>query len=204
MEPCKQIPTFDFRPSAYKLHSDSLLSFGKFLELLVYSSAFHIITPPLCEHTGPTASKADTVPSRPGLNIARHFTHRAHRITFTLAVVEEIYNVEVPRVQFARGAHVAKEAKSISDAPTASSQPIVPAEPETADTRRMLKREMRTWWHTLSERIDNLASFPLWYGPPGAQLMESCLNLGTNFPKRYRTGSAVEIPSTIALVGWLR
>jgi 1-phosphatidylinositol-3-phosphate 5-kinase len=114
MEPCKSIPSFLYtlRLTTY---SDSLLSFGKFLELLVYSNPFHIITPPLCEHTGtPVESKADAAPSRPGLNIARHFTYRTHRITFTLAVVQEIYNIEVPRVQFVYGAHVSEEAKPIA------------------------------------------------------------------------------------------
>ena len=105
-------------------------------------------------------TKPDAAPPRPGLDIARHFTYRTHRITFTLAVVEEIYNVEVPRVQFARTAHVSEEAKRILDTPTVSSQSTVPGEPEIVDVRRILKREMRTWWHTLSVRIDNLASFP--------------------------------------------
>lgn len=142
------------------IYSYSLLSFGKFLELLVYSHSFHIITPPLCEHTGPAAgNKGDATPPRPGLNIARHFTYRTHRITFTLTVVEEIYNVEVPRVQFVHGAHVS-EAKPVARAPTVSSQRTIHPVPETDDVRRILKREMRTWWHTLSERIDNLASFP--------------------------------------------
>ena len=157
------------------IRSDSLLSFGKFLELLVYSHTFHVITPPLCEHTGPAVgSKPDAAPPRPGLDIARHFTYRTHRITFTLAVVEEIYNVEVPRVQFARGAHVSEEAKRILDTPTVSSQSTV-HEPETADVRRVLKREMRTWWHTLSVRMDNLASFSYSHRLPNARLMESCL-----------------------------
>ena len=150
-------------------HSDSLLSFGKFLELLVYSHTFHVITPQLCEHTGPTmGSKPDVAPPRPGLCIARHFTYQTHRITFTLGVVEEIYNVEVPRVQFARGTHVSEEAKRIPDMSTVSSQSTVPVEPETVDVRRMLKREMRTWWHTLSVRIDNLASFFYSHGLPNA------------------------------------
>ena len=157
-------------------HSISLLSFGKFLELLVYSHAFHLITPLLCEHTGPTmGSKPDAAPPRPGLGIARHFTYRTHRITFTLGVVEEIYNVEVPRVQFARGAHVSEEAKRTPDTPTVSSQSTAPVEPETVGVRRMLKREMRTWWHTLSVRIDNLASFPYSHGLPNPRLMEGCL-----------------------------
>jgi len=149
------------------VYSRSLLSFGKFLELLVYSHSFHIITPPLCEHTGPTAgSKADTAPSRPGLNIARHFTYRTHRVTFTLAAIEEIYNIQVPHVQFVHGAHVSEEAKPIAGAPTTSPQCTNPGEAETGDAKRMLKREMRTWWHTLSERIDNLASHPHLYGSP--------------------------------------
>jgi len=105
-------------------------------------------------------SNPGAAPSLPGLDIARHFTHRTHRITFTLAVVEEIYNIEVPRVQFARGAHASEEAKHIPDTlTTVSSQSTVPVEPEPVDVRRILKREMRTWWHTLSIRMDNLVSF---------------------------------------------
>ena len=126
----------------------------------MYSHTFHVITPPLCEHTGPAAGgEGNATPSRPGLNIVRHFTYRTHRITFTLAVVEEIYNVEVPRVQFVHGAHVSEKAKPAPDAPAVSSQSTVRVDPETSDGRRVLKREMRTWWHTLAERIDSLASF---------------------------------------------
>jgi len=155
---------------------DSLLSFGKFLELLVYSHSFHIITPRLCEHTGPaTGSRADTAPSRPGLNVARHFAYRTHQITFTLAVVEEIYNVEVPRVQFAYGAHVSGEKTPITGTATVPSQCTIPPDPEISDAKRMLKREMRTWWHELSERMDNLASFSLLYGLPDARLIENYL-----------------------------
>ena len=151
--------------------SHSLLSFGKFLELLVYSHSFHIITPPLCEHTGPSV-KTDGASSRPGLNIARHFTYRAHRITFTLATVEEIYNVEVPRVQFAHGPRVSEETKPIPGSPAAPLPSTSSAEPETNDdVRRMLKREMRAWWHTLSERIDNLASSPFLHGLPDPRLI---------------------------------
>lgn len=151
--------------------SHSLLSFGKFLELLVYSHSFHIIAPPLCEHTGPNA-KTDGVPSRPGLNIARHFTYRTHRITFTLASVEEIYNVEVPRVQFVYGPRVPEETKPFQGSPTAPLPCTTSAESETDDDmRRMLKREMRAWWHTLSERIDNLASFSFLHGLPDPRLI---------------------------------
>lgn len=116
--------------------------------------------------------KPDAAPPRPGLGVARHFTYRTHRITFTLAVVEEIYNVEVPRVQFARGARVSEEAKRIPDSPTVSSQST---EPEIIDVRRILKREMRTWWHTLSVRMDNLASFPHSCNMLNPRLMEGCL-----------------------------
>ena len=166
------------------IHPDSLLSFGKFLELLIYSHTFHVITPPLCEHSGPAmGGKPDAAPSRPGLNIARHFAYLTHRITFTLAVVEEIYNVEVPRVQFTRGAHVSEEAKRTLDTPTVSSQSTVPVEPEPVDVRRMLKREMRTWWHTLSVRIDNLASSPYSHDLPNARLTESFFYLRNKYSK---------------------
>ena len=158
------------------IYSHSLLSFGKFLELLIYSHSFHIITPPLCEHTGPAVgNKTDAAPSRPGLNIARHFTYRTHRITFTLAVVEEIYNIEVPRVKFVHGAHSSEVAKPVADTPTVSSQCTISAEPGTSDMRRMLKREIRAWWHALSKRIDNLASFSLLYILSDARLIETRL-----------------------------
>ena len=125
----------------------------------MYSQTFHTITPPLCEHTGPSESKVDDVPSHPGISIARHFTYRTHRITFTLAIVEEIYNIEVPRIQFIHGVHAPEEPSLITDSPTVSLRCATSAEPETRDVRRILKREMRTWWHTLSERIDNLVGF---------------------------------------------
>lgn len=150
------------------IYSHSLLSFGKFLELLVYSYSFHIITPPLCEHTGPTVGSKDTALSHPGLNLARHFTYKTHRITFTLAVVEEIYNIQVPHVQFLYGVHVSEEAKPTAGASMISSRCTDPGEAETGDVKKMLKREMRTWWHTLSKRVDNLVSLSLLYASPDA------------------------------------
>lgn len=133
-----------------------LLSFGKFLELLVYSQSFHIITPPLCEHIVPVEDNTNITPWRPGLNIARHFAYRSHLITFTLAVVEEVYNVEVPRVRFVHGAYMSEEVKPAPGSPTMSPRSPNSSESETGDVRRILKREMRSWWHTLSERIDDL------------------------------------------------
>jgi 1-phosphatidylinositol-3-phosphate 5-kinase len=176
------------------IYCGSLLSFGKFLELLVYSHSFHIITPPLCEHTGPTVgNKAEVAPSRPGLNIARHFTYRTHRVTFTLTVVGDIYNVEVPRVQFAYGPRVSEEAKLTPEPPPVSPQSTISTEPGNDDVKRVLKREMRTWWHTLSERIDNLASFSHLCGLPGARLTETRLTQEQIF--RDNTEPAVPLKS---------
>jgi 1-phosphatidylinositol-3-phosphate 5-kinase len=164
----------------------------------VYSQSFHAITPPLCDHTGPTEGEADVTPSHPGLIIARHFAYRTHRITFTLSLVEGIYNIEVPRVQFVHGARVSEEAKLISGSSTLSSQCATSVEPEPKDVRRTLKREMRTWWHTLSERIDNLVGFfpPVYLGRD----RRNSLNPGTIIPRRYRTISAFEIPPTDTLI----
>lgn len=155
MEPCKIFRHIPHIPQLTTC-SDSLLSFGKFLELLVYSQSFHIITPPPCEHIVPVEDNTNIAPSRPGLNIARHFAYRSHLITFTLAVVEEVYNVEVPRVQFVHGAHMLEETKPVPGSPAVSSQSANSSEFETVDVRKILKREMGSWWHTLSERIDNL------------------------------------------------
>lgn len=160
MEPCKTVPPFPYIPWLIT-YSDSLLSFGKFLELLVYSQSFHIITPPLCEHIVPVEDNTNIPPSRPGVNIARHFAYRSHLITFTLAIIEEVYNVEVPRVRFVNGAHMSEEVKPAPGSPAVSSQSANSSEFETGDVRRTLKREMRSWWHTLSERIDDLVgTFP--------------------------------------------
>ena len=127
----------------------------------MYSQSFHDITPPLCEHTGLAEDQADGASSHPGLIIARHFTYRTHQITFTLTTVEEVYNIEVPRVHFIHSAGVSEEAKSVAGSPTVSSQCTAPADLEARDVRRILKREIRTWWHALSQRIDNLVGcFP--------------------------------------------
>lgn len=162
------VETFHHLPPIIWLSNrpDSLLSFGKFLELLVYSPSLQTITPPLCEHTVPVEGDAVAALSRSGANVARHFIYRAHRVTFTKMIVEEIYNIQVPRVQFVHGVRVPEEAKHIADPQTVSSQCTTLAEPEAGDVKRILKREMRTWWHALSERIDNLVGFSLPCFPP--------------------------------------
>ncbi|KAI1793643.1 hypothetical protein LXA43DRAFT_198769 [Ganoderma leucocontextum] len=82
-----------------------LVSFAKFLELLVYSPAIHALSPQLCEHTTfpekPWAPANTPIPQA-RFNIIRRFSHKGRVVTMTLADVRDVFEVHVPRLQILR------------------------------------------------------------------------------------------------------
>ncbi|KAJ7482740.1 hypothetical protein FB451DRAFT_1442403 [Mycena latifolia] len=101
-----------------------LLSYAKFLELLVYSSAVGALGEAVCVHTtslssstslsasGSTStslatSDADADAALPParLHLIRHFAHKATRrvVSFALSKVQDVYELRVPRVRILRG-----------------------------------------------------------------------------------------------------
>ena len=129
-----------------------MFSFAKYLELLVYSPAIHALDPRLCDHTvfpkKPWVGRDSPVP-RSRFNINRRFSYKGHTVTFTLSEVKDVLEVRVPRLQILRR----KEKRSPDGGEHVS--PKNPAGPSD-DAHRVLRREIKSWWQGLSERMDQL------------------------------------------------
>ncbi|KAH9920629.1 uncharacterized protein B0H18DRAFT_1023703 [Fomitopsis serialis] len=139
--------------SKQQMHDGTyLFSFGKYLELLIYSPAMCGVAPELCEHTAVSAASKDTPLPSTRFNILRRFECGVRTVTFSLSVVEDIFELKVPRLQIVRRRQVEKG----SDKETASA-PASPVKVNSSDDdRRMLRKEIMRWWQGLSEHIDKL------------------------------------------------
>ncbi|TFK21691.1 hypothetical protein FA15DRAFT_672317 [Coprinopsis marcescibilis] len=161
-----------------------LFSFGKFLELLIYSPLLLKIAPTLCEHTSsspqpntpdaPSDIKADTAatdqhdPTKPRtseakFNILRHFSTSKGRVTFALSQVENVFDLHVPRLQMHRwdGSVNSRASNSSSEGTINSSkdgQITTGAEvgKEEDPAKKVLRKEIRQWWQGISEYMDLL------------------------------------------------
>ncbi|TFY60913.1 hypothetical protein EVJ58_g4840 [Rhodofomes roseus] len=135
-----------------QMHDGSLFSFGKYLELLIYSPALCGVTPRLCAHTAlPPKSKDAPLPST-RLNILRKFSCRSRTVTFSLTTVEDIFELKVPRLQIIRR----RQSEKGADKDTASA-PASPSKVTSSDDdRHILRKEIMRWWQGLAEHIDKL------------------------------------------------
>jgi 1-phosphatidylinositol-3-phosphate 5-kinase len=130
----------------------SLLSFAKFLELLVYSSALCKLVPELCEHTTPPSQpwKGEDAPlPRSRFNIIRCFGLCNGTVSFTLSSAHDVFDLRVPRLQFTKA--------GIPD--RATKLRIEPPSPEAEDEKRILRREIKTWWQGVSNHLDELVRY---------------------------------------------
>ncbi|KDQ52492.1 hypothetical protein JAAARDRAFT_184041 [Jaapia argillacea MUCL 33604] len=126
-----------------------LLSFAKFLEILVYSPLACTITPPICEHTSvPPRTSHDVPLPRCRLDIVRHFSFKSHQISFTLSAVEDIFEIRVPRLQILRSHGTPKQSVH------SSLEHFDDDEPH--EEKRTLRREIRDWWLSVAEHMDKL------------------------------------------------
>ena len=141
----------------------SLLSYAKFLECLIYSPAICMLSPPLCEHTSPPPRPwpaADTPLPLSRLNIVRHFACAGRAVTFSLSVIEDIFEFRVPKLQILKPRG--------SDKSGAAS--IHPKEESAAtqaggeEEKKTLRREIKAWWEGVADHMDKLVSQlgPLW------------------------------------------
>ncbi|KZT01952.1 uncharacterized protein LAESUDRAFT_662877 [Laetiporus sulphureus 93-53] len=133
-----------------------LYSFGKYLELLIYSPVLCAITPPLCEHTTIPPRpwpQEDTPLPRTRLNIHRRFACKSRTVTFSLSKVEDIFELRVPRLQIVRrrGLDKSSDKKGSSATPNTHND-----KPSLDGDRRALRREIMRWWQGLSDHIDKL------------------------------------------------
>jgi len=117
-------------------HYSRLLSFGKYLELLIYSPYLAHLSPPLCEHT------SDAENSR--LSILRHFSYKAHVLTLTLVAVPDVFAVRPPRLQILR----------------LDNQTLLSMEKEwQSEERDRLRLEITMWWKGVKDHIVHLEDY---------------------------------------------
>ncbi|KAI0701295.1 hypothetical protein BC835DRAFT_236879 [Cytidiella melzeri] len=139
-----------------RMHDGSyLLSFSKFLELLVYSSSLCSISPPLCEHTALPSRPwgvSDMPLPRSRLNISRHFAHGGRVMSITLSQVHDIYDVRVPRLQIIRSKFEKPDERDSEGSPGS----IDPVQVAGEADRRLLRREIMQFWQCISEQMDTL------------------------------------------------
>ncbi|KAI1793644.1 hypothetical protein LXA43DRAFT_999787 [Ganoderma leucocontextum] len=133
-----------------------LVSFAKFLELLVYSPAIHALSPQLCEHTTfpekPWAPANTPIPQA-RFNIIRRFSHKGRVVTMTLADVRDVFEVHVPRLQILR--RKAGEKKPLPD-PLSTQHAMRSGSSVLGNAHKVLRREIMRWWQGLSDRMDQL------------------------------------------------
>ncbi|KAG6820693.1 hypothetical protein H0H93_013212 [Arthromyces matolae] len=166
-----------------------LLPLGKFLELLIYSSSFGAPTPAICGHTSSTSTTfAPTSTSdgnngahtkTPNVNIQRHFASANHTVTFTCHLVEDIFELVVPRLQIcapvsptpgsttgnnptvtpSRCASIDSDTSTVGTCSRTGSLDGEDAKGEGDDEQREkkeLRREIKRWWEGVADYLDRL------------------------------------------------
>ncbi|KAF4621994.1 hypothetical protein D9613_009505 [Agrocybe pediades] len=122
-----------------------LMSYAKFIELLVYSPLFWVRTPPTCEHT-PSADMSNALPpSR--FNAIRHFSTSHGEVTVAISITGDIFELRMPRLQVAR--NVERASPPLSSYGTKDAGADV-------DRKKVLRKEIRKWWEGVSDHIDKL------------------------------------------------
>jgi 1-phosphatidylinositol-3-phosphate 5-kinase len=121
----------------------SLFSFAKFLELLLYSPAICTLSHTLCTHTSSSTPKTSLPASR--FNVIRHFSYKSYRVSFTLSSVDDIFDLRMPRLQFAKSGWVEKS-------PPATASIIAMDELD----KRELRQEIKHWWQAVADHLDKV------------------------------------------------
>ncbi len=126
----------------------SLLSFAKYLELLIYSTAIHSSS--VCEHTMRN-SPDESDPSGPNFrsNFLRHFSTDTCNVTFSLAEERDIFQLHLPRLQICRTRDKI-------------SHPMCPencqGSSQADEERSVLRRQIRAYWEAVSDHLDKIVS----------------------------------------------
>ncbi|TFK37716.1 hypothetical protein BDQ12DRAFT_684579 [Crucibulum laeve] len=130
-----------------------LLSFAKFLELLIYSPMLCTTTPSLCEHTTPPPGPWPHLPAS-RINIRRHFSTPTTNVSFSLSTTDNVYELRPPRLQIVRGGD--KAARTTSELKALKEQTDQQQEKEGEDEKKQLRREIKKWWEGVADHIDKL------------------------------------------------
>ena len=122
---------------------NSLLSFAKYLELLIYSAAIHSSS--VCEHT--TSQALDPSGTRLRFNLLRHFSTDTCKITFSLAEERDIFQLHLPRLQICRTGDKTGHPMCVENCQGASQE---------QEERPVLRRQIRAYWEAVSDHLDKI------------------------------------------------
>ncbi|KAF9011094.1 hypothetical protein BDQ17DRAFT_1298485 [Cyathus striatus] len=144
-----------------------LLSYAKFLELIIYSPQFCFASPAICEHTTPPPKPGlqrycmrrnfvvlegfvEVPNSQEGGQVDKEKRRKQTTITFTLSPMEDIFELRVPRLQILRGGERVSRSSSLTRVNKCKE------EPDGEDEKDVLRREIRLWWEGMAGHIDKL------------------------------------------------
>ncbi|KIL57862.1 hypothetical protein M378DRAFT_27805 [Amanita muscaria Koide BX008] len=170
-----------------------LLSFAKYLELLIYSTLIHSSS--ICEHTSATnpEHQSDSKPNK--FNITRHFSaSETCTVTFTLSEAKDTFELHLPRLQMSRtGADSKDKARhplsSDSDSPNHGAMLL-------EEDRIQLRREIKLFWEGVSDYLDKIEG--TLSGPDGDVTKRALPRLPSVTDDAYEDMFAPQTTSTIS------
>jgi 1-phosphatidylinositol-3-phosphate 5-kinase len=88
-------------------------------------------------------------------------------VSFGLSIIENIFELRVPRLQMLRWSAVEKErssdcSSSVCSEPTLSSSisSDTSGGQQTGEGKRILRKEIKSWWEGIADHLDKLVSAP--------------------------------------------
>ena len=119
-----------------------------------------MLTPSLCEHTTPPPKPWSAFPfllppSR--LNIVRHFSYKGKIVSFRLSAIEDIFHLRGPRLQIVKDKEVEKEGEVVAPR-SYSTADEADVEKQSDAEKRLLRREIKSWWESVADHMDMLVS----------------------------------------------
>ncbi|KAI0033193.1 hypothetical protein K488DRAFT_48201 [Vararia minispora EC-137] len=166
-----------------------LLSFGKFLELLFYSSRLCIPSRPLCSHTTPPPQPwtGDDAPlPRSRFNIVRHFAFKSHVLSFTLSPIYDIFELRLPHLQL-----TSTPGRVSSDGGTVHSS-TTRQEMEGSEEKKLQRKEIKAWWQCVAEHLDKLEAY--FDDDPSSSYRKTLPRIPSTWEDRSATSSSTVTP----------
>lgn len=155
MDACEYYTTV---PQLYAQKILSLFSFGKYLELLLYSPTLCSLSPRLCDHTTPPPHpwSPENSPPSSRFNIIRVFELGKCEIKFRTSLAPAMFDLRIPPLQILRGrlsesalSKVAKFGKRKSTSSKKSSS-------DSDEDKKALRKEIKRYWQGVSDHLDKL------------------------------------------------
>ncbi|KZV71492.1 hypothetical protein PENSPDRAFT_751730 [Peniophora sp. CONT] len=133
----------------------SMLSFGKFLELLFYSPRLAAPSKPPCEHTTapPRPWTGEDMPlPRSRFCLVRRFSYRQHVVSFSISHVHDLFELRLPHLHITRGS----DRTAMSATPSTSAISNASGKDMDSEEKRVQWKEIKGWWQSIADHLDML------------------------------------------------